>query len=83
MYSISRLATLLSCYDAEDRLIIGERYGYGFDSDGREGYDYPTGGAGLAFFFFFLRLRASIDTVLVLAGAIWNAVEICELSFMI
>lgn len=44
--SVPRLYELLSCYDSEKEIIIGERYGYGFSTDGREGYDYPTGGAG-------------------------------------
>uniref|UniRef100_A0A914CV13 Fringe-like glycosyltransferase domain-containing protein n=1 Tax=Acrobeloides nanus TaxID=290746 RepID=A0A914CV13_9BILA len=31
------------------KLIIGERYGYGFSNSGNDGYDYPTGGAGMIF----------------------------------
>uniref|UniRef100_A0A1I7VT04 Beta-1,3-glucosyltransferase n=1 Tax=Loa loa TaxID=7209 RepID=A0A1I7VT04_LOALO len=49
LISVPRLYELLSCYDAEKEIIIGERYGYGFSADGREGYDYPTGGAGMIF----------------------------------
>ncbi|OZC10704.1 Fringe-like protein [Onchocerca flexuosa] len=49
LISVSRLYELLSCYDAKKEIIIGERYGYGFSTDGREGYDYPTGGAGMIF----------------------------------
>uniref|UniRef100_A0A183ES64 Beta-1,4 N-acetylgalactosaminyltransferase 1-like n=1 Tax=Gongylonema pulchrum TaxID=637853 RepID=A0A183ES64_9BILA len=46
LMSVPRLYRMLSCYDPKQELIIGERYGYGFSVDGRQGYDYPTGGAG-------------------------------------
>ncbi|KAK6049727.1 hypothetical protein COOONC_12767, partial [Cooperia oncophora] len=46
LISIPRLLRLLSCYDNNEKIIIGERYGYGFSSFGATGYDYPTGGAG-------------------------------------
>ncbi|VDM69385.1 unnamed protein product, partial [Strongylus vulgaris] len=49
LVSIPRLLQLLSCYDSKDKMIIGERYGYGFSTSGRDGYDYPTGGSGMAF----------------------------------
>lgn len=49
LLSAHRLKSLLSCYDADQKLILGERYGYGFDVDGLYGYDYPTGGAGMVF----------------------------------
>ncbi|KAK6107588.1 Fringe-like family protein [Brugia pahangi] len=49
LISVPRLYELLSCYDTEKEIIIGERYGYGFSADGREGYDYPTGGSGMIF----------------------------------
>ncbi|VDK71580.1 unnamed protein product [Litomosoides sigmodontis] len=49
LMSVPRLYELLSCYDVEKGIIIGERYGYGFSADGRDGYDYPTGGAGMIF----------------------------------
>uniref|UniRef100_A0A0R3S1E7 N-acetylgalactosaminide beta-1,3-galactosyltransferase n=1 Tax=Elaeophora elaphi TaxID=1147741 RepID=A0A0R3S1E7_9BILA len=49
LMSVSRLYKLLSCYDSQKEIIIGERYGYGFSTDGRKGYDYPTGGAGMIF----------------------------------
>lgn len=43
-YSVSRLLRLLSCYDAMEEVVLGERYGYGH---GRMiGYDYVTGGGG-------------------------------------
>ncbi|RCN27807.1 hypothetical protein ANCCAN_26456 [Ancylostoma caninum] len=31
------------------KVILGERYGYGFSNSGRDGYDYPTGGSGMVF----------------------------------
>ncbi|KAK6027717.1 hypothetical protein OSTOST_06251 [Ostertagia ostertagi] len=49
LISIPRLLRLLSCYDSNEKIIIGERYGYGFSSFGATGYDYPTGGAGMVF----------------------------------
>ncbi|CAI5451995.1 unnamed protein product [Caenorhabditis angaria] len=49
LISWSRLKIFLSKYNPEDRVIIGERYGYGFDYDGNRGYDYPTGGSGMIF----------------------------------
>uniref|UniRef100_A0AC35FEI8 Beta-1,3-glucosyltransferase n=1 Tax=Panagrolaimus sp. PS1159 TaxID=55785 RepID=A0AC35FEI8_9BILA len=47
--SISRLYKLLNCLPKVSKLIIGERYGYGFTFDGLGGYNYPTGGAGMIF----------------------------------
>ncbi|PIK38355.1 hypothetical protein BSL78_24806, partial [Apostichopus japonicus] len=45
--SVSRLLRLLSCYDAMEEVVLGERYGYGH---GRMiGYDYVTGGGGMVF----------------------------------
>ncbi|CAI4222572.1 unnamed protein product [Auanema sp. JU1783] len=49
LLSIPRLKKLLQCYNPKKKLIIGERYGYGFDHHGRSGYDYPTGGSGMVF----------------------------------
>uniref|UniRef100_A0A915CJS3 Beta-1,3-glucosyltransferase n=1 Tax=Parascaris univalens TaxID=6257 RepID=A0A915CJS3_PARUN len=49
LLSAPRLYRLLSCYSPQGKLIIGERYGYGFSADGHSGYDYPTGGAGMIF----------------------------------
>lgn len=49
LLSAPRLYRLLSCYSPQKKLIIGERYGYGFSADGHSGYDYPTGGAGMIF----------------------------------
>ncbi|VDO28646.1 unnamed protein product [Haemonchus placei] len=49
LISIPRLLRLLSCHDNSEKIIIGERYGYGFSSFGATGYDYPTGGAGMVF----------------------------------
>lgn len=49
LISIARLLRILSCYDSNEKVIIGERYGFGFSSSGTTGYDYPTGGAGMVF----------------------------------
>ncbi|KAE9420642.1 hypothetical protein Angca_007383, partial [Angiostrongylus cantonensis] len=49
LVSISRLLRLLSCYNSNEKIIIGERYGYGFSTSGFSGYDYPTGGSGMVF----------------------------------
>lgn len=42
-YSIFRLRRLLSCYDPNEPVFLGERYGYGL---GTGGYSYITGGGG-------------------------------------
>ncbi|XP_015116612.1 beta-1,3-glucosyltransferase [Diachasma alloeum] len=44
--SVSRLSKMLSCYDAKQPMAIGERYG--FRATEETGYEYLTGGAGLA-----------------------------------
>ncbi|EYC42131.1 hypothetical protein Y032_0541g3179 [Ancylostoma ceylanicum] len=49
LLSIPRLLQLLSCYGKDEKVILGERYGYGFSNSGRDGYDYPTGGSGMVF----------------------------------
>ncbi|KAE9551159.1 hypothetical protein FO519_005629 [Halicephalobus sp. NKZ332] len=46
LLSIPRLYRVLNCFPKTKKLILGERYGYGFSVDGLGGYDYPTGGAG-------------------------------------
>ncbi|XP_069495846.1 beta-1,3-glucosyltransferase [Ambystoma mexicanum] len=46
LISISRLQRLLSCYDANEAVFLGERYGYGL---GTGGYSYVTGGGGMVF----------------------------------
>ncbi|XP_044297489.1 beta-1,3-glucosyltransferase isoform X1 [Varanus komodoensis] len=46
LISISRLQTLLSCYEPNEPVILGERYGYGLGSGG---YSYITGGGGMVF----------------------------------
>ncbi len=43
-YSVARIHKLLACYDADDIVVLGERYGYGHL--GGYGYDYLTGGSG-------------------------------------
>lgn len=51
LLSVTNLHRMLNCLPSSEKLIVGERYGYGFTSDGRGGYDYPTGGAGSVRFF--------------------------------
>lgn len=46
LLSIPRLYRLLNCIPSNSKCIVGERYGYGFSTNGLDGYDYPTGGAG-------------------------------------
>lgn len=46
LLSVRRLHRLLNCLPSAGRVVLGERYGFGFDWDGVSGYDYPTGGAG-------------------------------------
>ncbi|XP_015445760.1 beta-1,3-glucosyltransferase isoform X2 [Pteropus alecto] len=46
LISIPRLQRLLSCYDADGPVLLGERYGYGL---GAGGYSYVTGGGGMVF----------------------------------
>ena len=43
-YSLERLRRLLACYNPEDHLALGERYGYQVAKG--YGYDYVTGGGG-------------------------------------
>uniref|UniRef100_A0A1I7ZIR2 Beta-1,3-glucosyltransferase n=1 Tax=Steinernema glaseri TaxID=37863 RepID=A0A1I7ZIR2_9BILA len=49
LLSLERLYRLLECFDEKKPLIVGQRYGYGFEADGLGGYDYPTGGSGMVF----------------------------------
>ncbi|KAM8977621.1 beta-1,3-glucosyltransferase [Pelodytes ibericus] len=46
LISLSRLRKLLSCYDSNEAIFLGERYGYGL---GTRGYNYITGGGGMVF----------------------------------
>ncbi|XP_046840897.1 beta-1,3-glucosyltransferase-like isoform X2 [Xenia sp. Carnegie-2017] len=43
--SVSRLRRLLACYNSKEKILLGERYGYGCNA-GR-GYEYITGGGGM------------------------------------
>ncbi|XP_013383275.1 beta-1,3-glucosyltransferase isoform X2 [Lingula anatina] len=45
LLSVSRLQRLLACYNPEEKVALGERYGYGTSSG--LGYDYITGGGGM------------------------------------
>ncbi|CAJ0566635.1 unnamed protein product, partial [Mesorhabditis spiculigera] len=49
LLSTSRLLRLLGERDHMKKMIIGERYGFGYSADGSGGYDYPTGGSGMVF----------------------------------
>ncbi|KAL1266461.1 hypothetical protein QQF64_002136 [Cirrhinus molitorella] len=46
LISLPRLQRLLSCYDPNEAVSVGERYGYGLL---RDGYSYITGGGGMVF----------------------------------
>ncbi|CAD5232162.1 unnamed protein product [Bursaphelenchus xylophilus] len=47
LLSTTRLHRMLDCLPTSTKVILGERYGFGFDWDGLGGYDYPTGGSGI------------------------------------
>lgn len=51
LLSMPRLRRLLKCHhnNFTGPLVVGERYGYGFNARGTGGYDYPTGGSGMFF----------------------------------
>merc|ERR1719309_1500509 len=46
--SVAKLMKLLNCYDPKKPIAIGQRYGF-HKISGQEGFDYPTGGAGMIF----------------------------------
>ncbi|XP_042621200.1 beta-1,3-glucosyltransferase isoform X3 [Cyprinus carpio] len=46
LISLPRLWRLLGCYDPNEAVSVGERYGYGLS---RDGYSYITGGGGMVF----------------------------------
>lgn len=46
-YSVARLLRLLTCYNPKHSVAIGERYGFRM-WDSHHGYQYLTGGAGIA-----------------------------------
>uniref|UniRef100_A0A0B7A1S6 Fringe-like glycosyltransferase domain-containing protein n=1 Tax=Arion vulgaris TaxID=1028688 RepID=A0A0B7A1S6_9EUPU len=45
--NLDRLRALLACYNQQQPVALGERYGYGVVNGG--GYDYITGGGGMVF----------------------------------
>jgi len=47
LLNVQQLHRVINCLPSPAKLILGERYGFGFESDGIGGYDYPTGGSGL------------------------------------
>lgn len=46
-FSVFRMQQLLTCYDNNDLLALGERYGYNVHNT--RGYNYITGGGGMVF----------------------------------
>ena len=45
--NFSRLQRQLACYNPDENVVLGERYGYGVNFKTRGGYSYPTGGSGM------------------------------------
>ena len=43
--SYERLRHHLACYESNEPVLLGERYGYGINHR-PHGYEYPTGGGG-------------------------------------
>ena len=48
LMSVQKMLEFLKCYNSEDALAIGQRYGFRV-ADGKYGYDYITGGGGMVF----------------------------------
>lgn len=48
LFSVARTSRLLGCFDPDEPVALGERYGFQVAS-GEFGYDFPTGGAGMIF----------------------------------
>jgi len=57
LFNVYQLHKVINCLPTSTRLILGERYAYGFESDGFGGYDYPTGGSG------FVMSRAAVGSL--------------------
>ena len=50
MLSVSKLLNLLTCYDPDEKVALGERYGHKVSGiRGRLGFDYLAGGAAMVF----------------------------------
>ena len=43
-FSVTRLRRMLGCYNPNEAVVLGERYGY--KATAGYGYDYVTGGGG-------------------------------------
>ena len=43
-FSLNRLRQVLACYDANEAVVLGERYAFGVGTN--YAYDYITGGGG-------------------------------------
>ena len=48
LLSVHKILELLKCYDSKKAIAIGERYGFKV-AEGKYGYDFLTGGAGMVF----------------------------------
>ncbi|KAK2169117.1 hypothetical protein LSH36_12g16120 [Paralvinella palmiformis] len=48
LLSVPNLRKLLTCYDHDEPVVLGERYGYGVFHE-HSGYNYITGGGGMVF----------------------------------
>jgi UDP-glucose:O-linked fucose beta-1,3-glucosyltransferase len=46
LLNVNQLQRVISCLPTSEKIILGERYGFGYEWDGLAGYDYPTGGSG-------------------------------------
>lgn len=46
MFSVPRLASILSCWNGQ-QIALGQRYGYNIRGDQSLGYNYLTGGGGI------------------------------------
>merc|ERR1711976_180043 len=46
--SVQKMLEFLHCFDSEEPLHIGQRYGFNI-ATGQHGYDYVTGGGGMVF----------------------------------
>jgi hypothetical protein len=48
LFNIEQLFKVLKSYDYNEKLYIGERYGYAHNGQGKGPYDYITMGGGMA-----------------------------------
>ena len=57
---VQKLLEFLNCYNHEEPLVIGERYGFRV-AEGKYGYDYVTGGGGMVFSHKMVRMMLKND----------------------